>query len=128
LQNPRKIYFIDNALIRRLGFIFSEDKGRFLENLVFLELIRSGKEIYYFKGRGECDFLIRDGIKITGAIQVCYTLEDIETRERELKGLKEALETYKLTEGLILTDDTEETFEREGKTIRIVPVWKWLID
>jgi predicted AAA+ superfamily ATPase len=127
LQNARKIYFIDNALIRKLGFIFSEDKGRFLENIVFIELLRRGREIYYFKGKGECDFLLRDGINITGAIQVCHAFGEKETREREVKGLMEALVIYNLGEGWILTDDTEETIEKNGKRIRIFPVWKWLI-
>jgi predicted AAA+ superfamily ATPase len=127
LQNARKIYFIDNALIRKLGFIFSEDRGRFLENMVFIELKRRGKEIYYFKGKTECDFLVRDGIDITGAIQVCYTFGDKETRDREIKGLMEALVAYHLDNGWILTDDTEETLEQNGKMIRIMPVWKWLI-
>jgi hypothetical protein len=127
LQNPRKVYFIDNALIRKLGFIFSEDRGRFLENMVFIELVRRGKEIYYFNGKRECDFLIRDGINISGAVQVCSAFRDRELREREIKGLQEALVIYNLDEGLILTDDDEETIEREGKIIRILPVWKWLI-
>jgi predicted AAA+ superfamily ATPase len=128
LQNPRKVYFIDNALIKRLGFIFSEDKGRFLENMVFLELVRRGKEVYYHKGKVECDFLLRDGIKITGAIQVCYSFEDKETKEREVRGLMEALINYNLNEGLILTDDLEESFGRNEKTVRIMPVWKWLVE
>ncbi len=49
LQNARKIYFIDNALIRKLGFIFSEDKGRFLENMVFVELKRRGRDVILFQ-------------------------------------------------------------------------------
>jgi uncharacterized protein len=127
LQNARKIYFIDNALIRKLGFTFSEDKGRFLENLIFVELKRRGMEVFYFKGKSECDFLIRDGIHITGAIQVCYAFGDKETRDRELKGLMEALLTYNLDEGLVLTDDTEEIIEQQGKHINILPVFKWLM-
>jgi predicted AAA+ superfamily ATPase len=127
LQNARKIYFIDSALIRKLGFIFSEDKGRFLENMVFVELKRRGKDVFYFKGKSECDFLIRDGINITGAIQVCYSIADMETRERELKGLIEAMMTYNLDEGLILTEDREENIEISGKHIMVKPVLKWLL-
>jgi predicted AAA+ superfamily ATPase len=127
LQNARKIYFIDNALIKKLGFMFSEDKGRFLENMVYIELMRKVREVYYFKGKGECDFLIRDGINITGAIQVCYALTDKETRDREVKGLLEAMNNYNLDEGLILTDDTEENIEISGKRIAIKPVFKWLL-
>ncbi|MDX9905404.1 MAG: ATP-binding protein [Bacteroidales bacterium] len=127
LQNARKIYFIDNALIRKLGFMFSEDIGRFLENMVFIELKSRGIEVFYFKGKCECDFLIRDGIHITGAIQVCYFIGDKETRDREVKGLLEAMVTYNLEEGLILTDDSEENLEISGKHIMVKPVFKWLL-
>ncbi|MFO7614727.1 MAG: ATP-binding protein, partial [Bacteroidales bacterium] len=117
LQNPRKIYFIDNALIRKLGFIFSEEKGRFLENLVFIELMRRGHEVYYFKGKGECDFLVRDGMHITGAMQVCHTFGNEETFDREIKGLLEAMAAHNLDNGLILTDDKEEEQVRNGYRI-----------
>jgi len=127
LQNPRKIYFIDNAIIRKLGFLFSEEKGRLLENLVFMELMRQGKEIFYFKGKNECDFVIRDGINITGVIQACHSLNGFETREREINGLLEAMSFFNLEDGLVLTDDTEENFEQTGKHIKIMPVWKWLL-
>lgn len=127
LQNPRKIYFIDNAIIRKLGFLFSEEKGRLLENLVFIELMRQCEEIYYFKGKNECDFVIREGINITGAIQACHSMNGLETREREINGLLEAMSFFNLTEGLILTDDTEDNFEQNGKHIEMMPAWKWLL-
>jgi len=69
--------------------------------MVFVGLKRRGKEVYYFKGKGECDFLIRDGINITGAIQVCTALTDKEILDREVKGLLEAMNNYNLDEGLI---------------------------
>jgi uncharacterized protein len=128
LQNPRKIYFIDNALIRKLGFQFSEDRGRLLENIIFLELRRRGLEIFYHKVKGECDFLLREGINVTGAIQVCYHFERKETLDREVKGLAEAMTIHRLDDGLILTDDTEVSIEKEGKKIRIMPAWKWLLE
>jgi hypothetical protein len=128
IQNPRKTYFIDNALIRRIGFMFSEDKGRLLENIVFLELRRRGFEIFYHYNRLECDFLIRQGILIIEAIQVCYSFDSTETKTREVNGLLEAMNTYGLTEGIILLQDTQEhTIEENGKTIRILPVWRWLL-
>ena len=128
LQNARKIYFIDNALIRRLGFMFSEDKGRMLENMVFIELRRRGQEIFYYRGKRECDFILREGNKITGAIQVCYNLEDTDTQTREINGLLEAMVTHDLAEGLILTDDAEKDIEIQGKRIKIKPVFKWLLN
>ena len=64
LNSPRKIYIIDTAFSAISGFSLSPDKGRILENIVFIELKRRGSEIFYFAGDRECDFIIRDKIKI----------------------------------------------------------------
>ncbi|MDP2336672.1 MAG: ATP-binding protein [Bacteroidota bacterium] len=127
IQNTKKTYFIDQALVTRLGFLFSEEKGRLLENIVFIELKRRGHEVYYFSGKNECDFLIRRGIQISNAVQVCYSFDSQETKTRELNGLMEAMKTYSLTEGLILMNDTEEEITLDSLTIHIIPVWKWLL-
>jgi predicted AAA+ superfamily ATPase len=109
--------------------MFSEEKGRLLESIVFLELRRKGFEIFYHSNRYECDFLIRQGIKIEQAIQVCYTFDSEQTKTRELKGLLEAMEKYGLSKGLILLHDTQEqVIEENGLTINILPVWKWLLE
>lgn len=127
IQNPRKTYFIDQALVTRLGFLFSEEKGRLLENIVFIELKRQGNEVFYYSGKNECDYLIRKGIQITNAIQVCYSFDTPETKARELNGLIEAMKTYSLTGGSILTNDTEENMVIEGLEIQVLPVWKWIL-
>ena len=123
-----KTYFVDNALILKLGFHFTDNKGRLLENMVFIELKRRGHEIFYHQGKGECDFVIRNGYAIDQAIQVCYAFENESTKKREVDGLIDALKEYKLNEGLILTLDYEERFIVDNLTIQILPIWKWLID
>jgi predicted AAA+ superfamily ATPase len=128
MQNSKKTFFIDQALVTRLGFLFSEEKGRLLENIVSIELKRRGEEVYYFSGKNECDFLIRRGIQITNAIQVCYSFDMPETKVREIAGLMEAMNTYSLIDGLILTYDYEETITIKNQTIRIIPVWKWTLN
>jgi uncharacterized protein len=127
LQNARKTYFIDHALVSRLGFLFSSEKGRILENIIFVELQRRGEEVYYHRNLRECDFIIKQGVKITGAIQVCHSFESTETRQREIKGLIDAMDNYNLNKGLIITDSVEEQIETEGKTISFVPAWRWAI-
>ena len=126
--NDKKIYAIDTGLINSVSFAFSKNSGRILENIVYLQLLRNNKETYYFSQKNECDFLIKEGLKITQAIQVTHTLQDKLTRKREIQGLLDAMTTYKLQEGLILTDDEEETIQEEGITIQVRPVWKWLLD
>ena len=122
---PKKIYCVDNALLRLNAFSFSKKSGRYLENIVFIQLKRESREIYYHKIKYECDFLIKEGLKITKAIQVCYKL-DTENEQRELRGLIDACKTHKLKEGLILTHDQEDNYNLEGVTIQVRPVWKWL--
>lgn len=127
VYSNKKVYFIDTAIARILGFRTSEDYGRILENIVFMELKRESKEVYYHKENKECDFVIRDGYNITEAIQVTQSLENPDTRKRELDGMLDAMKAYKLKEGLILTDDTEDEIEIEGKKIFVKPIWKWLL-
>ena len=62
------------------------------------------------------------------AIQVTYSMQDGETHMRELNGLLEAMEEYQLNTGLIITDHEEKEIDIPGKTITIVPAWKWLLD
>ena len=126
IYTNKKIYFVDTGMARILGFRTSDDIGRMLENIVFLHLKRQNKEIYFHKEKYECDFLIRKGINIIQAIQVTYHIR--ENKEREINGLLEALTTYKLKEGLLLTHDTEGELTEQKKKIIIKPVWKWLLE
>lgn len=130
--NPRKIYCIDTGLRNVIGFKFSEDYGRLYENLVFLELKRRIgdllMEIYYWRnGKREVDFVVKEGLKPTELIQVCWDIEDPNTKKRELTGLLEGMRKFKLNQGLVITEDLEgeETFE--DKKIRFIPLWKWLL-
>ncbi|OGT42153.1 MAG: hypothetical protein A3F13_04970 [Gammaproteobacteria bacterium RIFCSPHIGHO2_12_FULL_40_19] len=120
----KKEYFVDQALAQRIGFRVSEDFGRTLENIVFIELKRRKYEIFFHKGNYECDFLIKEAHQITQAIQVTAHLEDTVTRQREFNGLNEAMSVYQLKNGLILTENTEF---KEGN-INVMPIWKWLLD
>lgn len=125
IRNNRKVYSVDHGLIRNLSKSFSPDEGRLLENIVFVELRKRYKEVFYFRGDHECDFLIKDAGKIINAIQITMELSDI-NYQRETDGLIEALNYTKLKEGLILTYDYQDEISVSGKNIKIVPVWKWL--
>ena len=127
VQNPRKVYCVDNGFVSEVGFRFTEDKGKFLENIVFLQLKRLyNNDIYYFSEKGECDFITRKGTKINSAIQVCYDLNN-DNKEREINGLMEVLTKFKLDEGMILTFDKEEEIKIGNKIINVKPVWKWIM-
>jgi len=127
IMNPKKVYTIDPAFANRLGFNFSGNKGRILENIVFLELLRRGKEIYYHSGKKECDFLVKEGLKITEAIQVAYHVNRV-NHQREIQGLQEAMQTYNLTQGILICLDTMEAGISVPEGIKVLPVWKWLLN
>ena len=126
IMNPKKVYTIDPAFAHRLGFNFSANKGRILENIVYLELLRRGKEVYYHSGKKECDFVIKEGLKVVEAIQVAYQV-NINNHEREYEGLQEAMLTYNLKEGLVLNFNSEESFIPTNDGIKVIPVWEWLL-
>ncbi len=126
VANPKKAYSIDNGFSYSNSASFSKDKGKMLENCVFLELKRKGKTIFYFREERECDFLVRQKEIITDAIQVCFELTE-ENQEREIKGVMAALKRFRLATGLILTYNQEDEFTVEGKKIILKPVWRWLL-
>lgn len=123
--NEKKVYSIDNGLSNANSVSFSSNKGRMLENFVFIKLRRSHKNIYYFRENGECDFLIKEDSRIIIAIQVAYELNE-DNKKREIEGLLEAMRKFELREGFILTYNQEDEIDIEDKRIIIKPVWKWI--
>jgi len=123
----KKCYFIDHALARLVGFRPTEDRGRLFENVVFLELKRRGEEIYFHKEKKECDFVVRREGRIDQSFQVCTFFSSPETKQREIDGLVEAMQTYSLNQGVILTEHHEESIQVPEGIINIMPIWKWLL-
>lgn len=123
----KKIYAIDNGLLNAINYKFSDDTGKALEQAVFLELRRREKEIYFFKDRAECDFIVRQGLDVTEAIQAAASLSDDKTRKRELRGLTDCCNAFGLKTGLVVTLDSSEAFELNGINISVVPLYRWLL-
>ncbi len=124
----RKAYCIDNGIMNSVSFRFSQNKGRFLENMVFVELQRRYNEVYYYKtnnGR-EVDFLVRQNKKNTMLIQVTESLAGEAVRQRETDALLDAMTELNVQKALILTDNQEETFKNKGKAVSVIPAYKYL--
>src|SRR3989338_667441 len=118
---PQKIYFIDTGLRSAVSFTFSRDEGKLVENIVFLELRRQEQDVYYWKNKGEVDFVVKKKNNMLSAINVSFT-DDID--EREIKSLVDFKENFpKAKELIILTKSLEKT----EKDIRFIQVWKWLL-
>ncbi|MDR0541967.1 MAG: ATP-binding protein [Dysgonamonadaceae bacterium] len=126
LVNPRKIYIIDSGIIKIASASFTEDRGHLLENQIYWELRRKGKKLYYFNENGaECDFVVMKNEKIEQVIQVCYELLP-ENREREMRGLREAMHFFDTDNGLIITFNQRDAYMQAGKQIKVIPAWEFL--
>lgn len=125
IMNPKKVYLLDPGFCL-ISTGFSPNKGKILENAVAIELFRRSEEVFYFKGRHECDFIVKRGNRPEYAMQVCWELNQ-SNRDREFRGLAEAMKEFQLSKGYVLTYDQEETVEYKGHHAVVEPVWKWLL-
>ena len=125
---PKKIYAVDTGLATTVTLSFSKNLGRLVENAVALHLIKKYGEnnLFYYRGKREVDFILREGLRITKAIQVTWDLR--ESYEREVKALLEAMDVFNLEEGIIVTADQEREEVYEDKEIRVLPFWKFLLE
>jgi len=126
--SEKKAYIIDNGLLNALTFKYTKDFGKLLENMLFLEMYRSEREVFFYKGRRECDFLLCEGTRPTEAIQVSYTLSDPDVRRREIEGLIEVCNGFSLKRGTIVTFSDEEEFRADNILIRVMPAYRFLLE
>ena len=120
-RNPKKVYIMDMGLYTENSISISDNMGRRLENLIFLHLRRKYKHIFYYKDKGECDFITMEKNTVKEAIQVCLTIND-ENFDREFNSLLGAMQNLGLKEGYIVTLNQSDLFEKEDMTIKMLPV------
>jgi uncharacterized protein len=125
VRNPRKVYGIDQGLVNFASLSLSHDLGRLLENTVLIELKRRQLNVWYFKEKKECDFIVRTPSGKLHAIQVTLKL-DYQNEKRETGGLLEAMEKLNISEGTIITYDQEDKISVNDKKIFLIPAWKWI--
>jgi len=129
-QTIPKIYLVDNGLLIVNGV---ESTSRLMENLVFSELLKKGftpnENLFYFSSNNkEVDFIIKSGGKIKQLIQVCYNIEDFDTKEREISALVKASKELDCSDLTVITWDYEGVEKHDGRRIRFLPLWKWLLE
>jgi Predicted ATPase (AAA+ superfamily) len=118
---PRKVYAIDTGLADIVGSSFTENKGRKLENVIFLFLRRKYKEIYYFNNKkSECDFVIVENGQVTEVVQVCYELTH-DNQEREFNGLNTAIDELYPRKATIITYSQTDSYIYNKQIVNIVP-------
>jgi len=117
--NGRKVYAVDNGLINANTLSFSKNKGRLLENAVYLFLRNSSYRLFYFREKKECDFVVFDKDKCKLLVQVCEEVNS-DNKDREFAGLMEAMNFFKLTLGYIVTKKQTDIIKTEGKLIHLI--------
>ena len=138
IDSNKKIYCIDNGLVYAKSFKISPNLGRLYENIVAIELkkmeMNNVSNIYYWKNpqQEEVDFVVRQGLKVKQLIQVCYDLNDIKTKEREIRALVKSSKELKCRDLLVITDDKEGEEQTAWfgikRKIKFIPLWKWLLN
>lgn len=131
MQYPRKTYFIDNGFLTALSTDFSPNWGKLYENLVFTHLLKDNKEkeVFYWQNqqKEEVDFIIKEKTRIKKLIQVCYNIENEETKEREIKALLKAKRQLQSGNMVIITKDYEDQEKHKDNKIEFIPLYKWLL-
>lgn len=127
-RSPRKVYAVDNGLLLAVSHRFSSDRGKLLENAVFLDLIRAGCEIYRLMDKKEVDFLIWKGTAPHALINVCSDVSDADTKKREVDGLRLAMRKFDLDRGLVVTLNQSETMPGAEGVIEFLPYRRWALE
>ena len=123
---------VDTGFVKAKAFGVSQDLGKLLENMVFLELLRrgyeTGKTLFYYRSRNdrEVDFVLRKGNKVVEILQVCYDMSSPKTERREVTSLLECAEELRCSKYKIITWD-EERVINEPTDIKAVPFYKWAL-
>ena len=127
-----KYYCIDNGLRDAVLLPQSDDEGKKLENTVFLQLYRHRTpidRIFYYQGKGECDFVVQRGVDVISLIQVTWDMSNDDTRSREINGIVEASKAIGCKNLYIITYDSVEEINIDNDiVIHVIPVWRWLLD
>jgi predicted AAA+ superfamily ATPase len=132
---PKKVYCIDSGLAANIAFKLSKDQGKIMENVVFIELLRRKLyqnldwELYYWKDhRGrEIDFVVKASESVKQLVQVTYASTEDEIEPRELEAFEVAAAELRCENLLVITWDYEGVTAIGNKTVKLVPLWKWLL-
>ena len=133
-KSPRKVYAVDNGFISAKAIQHSPDKGKLMENLVFIELAKRGvkpnQALFYYKTRNdrEVDFVVKKGTEVMELIQICYDVKNPSVEDREIKALIEAKNELKAKKMTVLAWDEKREIEKDGNVIQLRPLWEWLLE
>ncbi len=129
--NDKKYYSIDLGLSNIFRVPNLQTRGSDFETIVFLELLRKGYKVYFYKTSNdlECDFIIEKNNKIVELIQVSSNIEDVKTLKREMTPFAKTISELKLqdVQCTIITEDNSKLINQDDLEINIVNIKEFLI-
>lgn len=126
-NSDKKTYFIDNGLLNAITFKFSQDFGKMLENLCYLEFRRKNRSVYYFKDGKECDFVLYEEGKKPLPVQVSYDLTDPDTYQREITSLVYCCKKLKTNSGVVISMSSYEPKQVDGVKIKFLDAMEFCL-
>ncbi len=105
---------------------FTKDKGRLLENAIYIYLRQLHLTLFYFREKGECDFVVFDQEKCVLAIQVCEEIHS-DNKDREISGILEALRFFNLKKGIIVTKNQKDDLQYDDIEIELIPWYEFVL-
>lgn len=125
-ETIKKHYFTDNGL---LSIFLTNQDTSLLENLCAIALYKKytsddEPRLYYYNKNVEIDFYIPEE---DIAIQASYSLDDEDTKKREIGSLVALHKLHPLKKAIIITYDEEDVITSNDLTIEVIPIWKWLL-
>ena len=131
-RNYKKIYCIDWALATKNSSVWDGHFSRSLENIVFIHLYQNSYGVSYYltrKNRGEVDFIATDNTgRPSSAIQVSMDISQPDTLKRELEPLVATAKYFNIKDNFILTYNKDFEFNEHGIKVKVMPVWKWMLE
>lgn len=124
-----KYYVVDFALAKSVLLPQSEEKGKALENAVYMHLARhlnENEQIYYFNEGVECDFVIANDEGVKELIQVCWELDEFNT-PRECGGLCAASAATGCKKASIVTCNQAQSIHYGDLQINVVASWDFML-
>ena len=124
-----KYYVVDFALAKSVLLPQSEEKGKALENAVYMHLARhlnENEQIYYFNEGAECDFVIANDEGVKELIQVCWELDEFNT-PRECGGLCAASAATGCKKISIVTCNQAQSIHYGDLQINVVAAWDFML-
>ncbi len=130
--NDKKYYSVDLGLSNIMRVPNLQTRGNDLESVVFLELLRRGYKVYYYKTSNdlECDFIVQKDEEIKMLIQVTSSLKEERTKKRELQSFSKTIKELKLknVDALVITEDNSGETVYDDIEIKIIHLKEWLLD